>query len=140
MLLRKAAEQLEYDFIQMELMRIYTLFATGEFIEKLHLTSQLLIKADKDNADNYINLLMLLFHQEESLGQLIKLLDQIRREEEGERFIAMLNDLRHIFMELNRPDELAGINVGNVAENRIFQDLVAQIARIRQEIIDPVYP
>ncbi len=137
MVLRKAAEQLEHDFTLMELKRIRTLFVTGEFIEKLHLTTRLFIQADKENADNYLNLMLLLLFQEKSLGQLINLLDQIRRSEEGERFMAMMNDLRLIFMELNRSDELADINTSNITENQIFQDLVAQIALIRNQIIDP---
>ncbi len=140
MLLKHAAEQLEHDLSRMELMRIYTLFATGEFIEKLHLTTQLLIHADHENEGSYLSLMLLLFHQENSLRQLVSLLDQVRREEEGERFMAMLSDLQLIFMELNTPDELAGISTSNITENQIFKDLVEQVARIRNQIIDPVYP
>jgi hypothetical protein len=140
MILKHAAEQLEHDFSRMELMRIYTLFATGEFIEKLHLTAQLLVHADYENDASYLSLMLLFFHQENSLRQLLSLLDQVRRKEEGERFMAMLSDLQLIFMELNTSDELAGINTSNITENQIFKDLVAQIDRIRKQIIDPVYP
>jgi len=140
MILKHAAEQLEHDFSRMELMRIYTLFATGEFIEKLHLTTQLLINADHENDESYLSLMLLLFHQENSLRQLVNLLDQVRRKEEGERFMAMLSDLQLIFMELNTPDELADISTRNITKNQIFKDLVAQIDRIRNQIIDPVYP
>jgi hypothetical protein len=139
-ILKHAAEQLEHDFSRMELMRIYTLFATGEFIEKLHLTIQLLIHADHENDESYLTLMLLLFHQENSLRQLVSLLDQVRRREEGERFMAMLNDLQLIFMELNTPNELAGINTSNITGNQVFRDLVAQVARIRNQIIDPLYP
>jgi hypothetical protein len=140
MILRHAAEQVEHDFSRTELMRIYTLFATGEFIEKLHLTTQLLIHADRENDDSYLNLMLLLFHQENSLRKLVNLLDQVRRREEGERFMAMLSDLQLIFMEMNTPDELAGINTSNITDNQIFKDLVAQVDRIRDQIMDPEYP
>jgi len=140
MILKHAAEQLEHDFSRMELMRIYTLFTTGEFIEKLHLTTQLLINADHENDESYLSLMLLLFYQENSLRQLVNLLDQVRRKEEGERFMAMLSDLQLIFMELNTPDELADISTRNITKNQIFKDLVAQIDRIRNQIIDPVYP
>jgi len=138
--LKHASEQLEHDFSRLELMRIYTLFATGEFIEKLHLTTQLLLHADQKNDDSYLRLMMLLFHQENSLNQLISLLEQVRRKEEGERFMAMLSDLQLIFMELNTPEKLADINTGNLTKNQIFMDLVAQMEHIRNQIIDPVYP
>jgi len=140
MILKHAAEELEHDFSQAGLRRIYTLFATGEFIEKLHLTAQLLIQADHDNDERTLSLMLLLFHQEKSLRQLVSLLDQVRRKEEGERFMAMLSDLQLIFMELNTPDELAGMRTSNIAKNQIFKDLVVQIERIRNQIIDPVYP
>jgi len=140
LILKHAAEQLEHDLSQMELMRIYTLFATGEFIEKLHLTTQLLIHADKKNDERTLSLMLLLFHQENSLQQLLSLLEQVRRKEEGERFMAMLNDLQHIFMELNTPDELADINTSNISNNQTFLDLVTQVERIRGQIINPVYP
>ncbi len=139
-LLKNASEQLEHDLSEMELMRIYTLFATGVFIEKLHLTTQLLNQADKENADRYWDLMVVFFYQEKSLDTLIKLLDNIRRREEGERFMAMLNDLKHIYMELSTREELAGIRTSNITQNRIYQDLVDQIARIREQIVDPVYP
>jgi hypothetical protein len=84
--------------------------------------------------------MLLLFHQENALRQLIDLLNQVRRWEEGERFMALLGDLQLLFMELNETDELAGINTGNVRENQIFRDLVAQVGRIRVRIINPVYP
>jgi hypothetical protein len=140
MILKHAAEQLEHDFSRMELMRIYTLFATGEFMEKLHLTTQLLIHADHEDDESYRSLMLLLFHQEKSLRQLVSLLEQVRKKEEGERFMAMLSDLQLIFLELNTPNELAGISVGNLAENQTFKDLVAQVDRIRNQIIDPEYP
>ncbi|MCK5462641.1 MAG: hypothetical protein KAI95_06480, partial [Bacteroidales bacterium] len=135
-----ASEQLEHDLSEMELMRIYTLFATGVFIEKLHLTTQLLNQADEENADRYWDLMVVFFYQEKSLDTLIKLLDSIRRREEGERFMAMLNDLKHIYMELSTQEELAGIQTSNITQNRIYKDLVDQIARTREQIVDPVYP
>lgn len=140
LILKHAAEQLEYDFSQMELMRIYTLFATGEFIEKLHLTTQLLMHADNENDESYLSLMLLLFHQENSLHQLLGLLDQVRRKEEGERFMAMLSDLQLIFMEINKTGELADINTSNISNNQTFKDLVSQVEHIRNQIIDPVYP
>jgi hypothetical protein len=140
LILKHAAEQLEHEFSQMELMRFNTLFVTGEFIEKLHLTTQLLIHADHENEDSYLHLMMLLFHQENSLRQLISLLDQVRGSEEGERFMAMLDDLQLIFLEINTPGELADINTSNLAGNQTFNDLIDQVLRIRNQIIDPVYP
>lgn len=139
-ILKHAAERFEHEFLQPELMRVSTFFTTGEFIEKLYLTTRLLIHADRENDDSYMGLMLLLFHQENSLRQLITLLDQVRRSEEGERFMAMLDDLQLIFMEINRSGEQAEINTLNIAENQTFRDLVDQVERIRNQIINPVYP
>jgi hypothetical protein len=68
---------------------------------------------------------------------ILHLLDQIRVDEKGERFMAMMNDLKHIFIELNNSDELAGINTLNITENLVFQDLFEQLTYIRQYILIP---
>ena len=135
-----ASEKLVHEFSQEELNRVSTLFTTGEFIEKLHLTTRLLMKPDHENEEIYHYLMLLLFHQEKTLRQLTGLLDQVRRWEEGERFMARLGDLQVIFMELNRPGEMADINTSNILQNKVFKDLVAQVGDIRNEIIEPAYP
>lgn len=138
--LRYASEQMAHEFSQGELNRVSTLFTTGEFIEKLHLTTRLLMQPDHVNDEVYHYLMLLLFHQEITLRQLTGLLEQVRRWEEGERFMAMLGDLQLIFMELNEADEQAGINTSNLRDNQIFKDLVSQVGRIRNQITDPAYP
>jgi hypothetical protein len=54
--------------------------------------------------------------------------------------LAMLDDLQLIFMEINRSGEQADINTLNIAENQTFKDLTDQVGRIRNQIINPVYP
>jgi len=135
--LTRAAENMEHDFSEINLQRLYTLFACGVFIEKLHLTTQMLAIADKKNADHYWTVMMLTMQQEGALDELLILLNLIRNKEEGERFIAMMNDLKHIFMELNESDQLAGINTQNLSEKQVFKDLVEQINLIRNWIILP---
>ena len=83
--------------------------------------------------------MVLVFQQEKALDSLILLLNEIRDEEEGERFMAMMNDLKLIFMELNNPDELSGINTQNIAENKVFIDLIEQLGYIREMVIYPEY-
>ena len=51
--------------------------------------------------------------------------------------MAMMKDLKHIYMELNNSDELAGINTQNITENQVFQDLFEQLTYIRQYIVLP---
>ena len=109
---------------------------------RVHLLSQLTYfghgeHADEKDADYYWTIMILVFQQERDLDSLILLLDQIRGEEEGERFMAMMKDLKHIFMELNNSDELAGINTRNITENQVFQDLFEQLTYIRKYIILP---
>jgi hypothetical protein len=133
--LSKAAEQMEHEFDSMELLRLSTLFATGEFIEKLHLTSSLLIHAEEQEKDYYWTIMLIVFQQEKALDHLILLLDQIRGEEEGERFMAMMNDLKLIFMEMTDPEEMSGINTQNIAEKQVFKDMVEQLQYIRNRVI-----
>lgn len=133
--LSKAAEKMEHEYGKMELLTLSTLFTTGEFIEKLHLSTQMLIHTDKAKADQYRTLMLVVLQQERALDDLIILLDHIRGEEEGERFMAMMNDLKHIFMELTDSNELAGINTQNITENQVFKDLVEQLSIIRNRII-----
>lgn len=135
--LSKAAEKMEHDYGEKGLLRLSTLYTTGEFIEKLHLSTLMLSRADKAEADHYWTLMLLLFHQEKALDELIILLDQIRDKEEGERFMAMMNDLKHIFMEMNHSEELAGINTQNITEKQVFKDLVEQLSIIRNLIVLP---
>ncbi|HEC42354.1 MAG TPA: hypothetical protein ENI20_05950 [Bacteroides sp.] len=133
----KAAEQMEHEYSSMQLLRLYTLFATGEFIEKLHLTSSLLIHAEEHERDYYWTVMLLVFQQERALDQLILLLDQIREQEEGDRFMAMMNDLKLIFMEMTDSRELSGINTQNIAENQLFREMVEQLGYIRNWVIHP---
>jgi hypothetical protein len=104
------------------------------------MTTRLLIHADRENDESNLGLMLLLFHQENTLRQLISLLDQVRRSEEGERFMAMLDDLHLIFMEINRSGEQADINTLNIAQNQTFKDLADQVERIRNQVVNPVYP
>lgn len=133
----RSAESLEHEFMEMELLRLSTLFATGEFIEKLHLTTSLLVNADKEDLDYYWTIMILVFQQEKALDNLILLLEQIRGDEEGERFMAMMNDLKLIYTELISDNEMAGINTQNITDNQIFIDLVDHLRRIRNYIILP---
>lgn len=136
-LLSKASESIEHEYGKMELLRLYTLFATGEFIEKLHLAISMLIHADSEDLDSYWTLMILFFQQEKALDNLILLLDQIRAEEEGERFMAQMNDLKLIFLELSAREEMAGINTRNLTENQTFRDLARHLDRIRNMVINP---
>jgi hypothetical protein len=133
----RSAESLEHEFREMELLRLSTLFATGEFIEKLHLTTSLLVNADKEDMDHYWTIMILVFQQEKALDNLILLLEQIRGDEEGERFMAMMKDLKQLYAELNSSNEMAGINTHNITDNQIFIDLVDHLGRVRDYIIQP---
>ncbi len=46
-------------------------------------------------------------------------------------------DLKHIYLELNNKDVMAGINTGNITECRAFTDLAEQIGNIRDRVIHP---
>ncbi len=131
----KSAESLEHEFREIELLRISTLFATGEFIEKLHFTTSLLFHADKEDLDHYWTIMILVFQQEKALDNLILLLEQIRGDEEGERFMAMMKDLKQLYTELNSSNEMAGINTHNITDNQVFIDLVDHLRRVRNFII-----
>jgi hypothetical protein len=135
--LSRAAETLEHEYRELELLRLYTLFATGEFIEKLHLTTSLLVHADRENLDHYWTIMVLVFQQEKDLDSLIFMLDQVRDHEEGERFMSMMKDLKQIYSELNSYNEMAGINTQNITENQTFIDLVNHLNVVRNFIISP---
>ncbi len=133
----RAAEEMEHQYMETGLLRLYTLFATGEFIEKLHITTSLLIEADREDLDHYWTIMMLVFQQEKALDNLILLLEHVRGNEEGERFMAMMKDMKQIFMELNFKDEMAGINTSNITKNQTFKDLVEHLGMVRNYIINP---
>ena len=118
-------------------MRAATLFATGEFIEKLHITSHLLMSETGGSTNQKNFLLLVLLQQEESLDHLIILLDGIRGREEGERFMAYMKELKVVYQELNSKSELADMTVENITENPIYSDLRDLTETIRNRVINP---
>jgi hypothetical protein len=120
------------------LMLYYEQDELAEFIEKLHLTTSLLVNAEKSEVDYYWTLMVIVFQQERALEDLIILPDQIRYQDEGDVFMARMNNgLKLIYGELTDYKQMAGIDTRNIAENRAFQDLVQQVGSIREMIVTP---
>lgn len=106
------AENIDAELTEAERARHAVLFVTGEFIEKMYLVTQIILQYPDDfpadvRSQLLRNLMVAVTEQEQPLDDLIKLLDQIREEDEGARFMAEMNNLRQIYTEANFKEMIA---------------------------------
>ena len=100
--LTMTANNVQEEMSEGEYARHVTLFVTGEFIEKMFIATQVIRRYPDDlppDARMQIlrQLMIIIAEQEKPLDDLIGLLDQIRDEGEGERFMAEMNQLNSIY-------------------------------------------
>ncbi len=138
--LTMAAHNLDLEMSQGELARHVVLFVTGEFIEKMYILTQVIMQYPDDfPADVRSQLLRHLMigvvQQEEQLNDLIDLLEQIREEDEGEQFMAEMNNLLAIYTEANFQEMIANWTPQTTGGGEYLERIAQQIARLRTGII-----
>lgn len=134
------AENVDEEMSQGKLARHYTLFVTGEFIEKMYILTQVIDQYPDDLPEDVRSqllrhLMMAIVEQEEALNDLIGLLDQIREEGEGEKFMAEMKALKQIYDEANFKEMIANWTPQTTAGGEYLARITDQVDRLRTGII-----
>jgi len=134
------ASNINEEMSQGELARLGTLFVTGEFIEKMYVLTQVIEKYPDDLPEEVRSqllrhLMMAIVEQEEALNDLIGLLEQIREEGEGEKFMAEMNTLKQIYDEANFPEMIANWKPQTTAGGEYLARISDQVERLRNGIV-----
>jgi hypothetical protein len=138
--LTMTARNIDEEMSQGELARHGTLFVTGEFIEKMYVLTQVIEQYPDDLPEDIRSqllrhLMMAIVEQEEALNDLIGLLDQIREEGEGERFMAEMNALKQIYDEANFKEMIANWTPQTTAGGEYLARITDQVDRLRTGIV-----
>jgi hypothetical protein len=134
------AQNIDEEMSQGELARHSTLFTTGEFIEKMYVLTQVIEQYPDDFPEEIRSqllrhLMMAIVQQEEALNDLIGLLDQIREEGEGEKFMAEMNALKQIYDEANFQEMIANWTPQTTAGGEHLARITDQVERLRTGIV-----
>ena len=73
--------------------------------------------------------------QEEALDNLIDLLNQIREEDEGEKFMAEMNKLKQVYVEANFKEMIANWTPQTKPSGEYLQRITMQVEKLRADII-----
>ena len=134
------AQNIDKEMSQGDLARHRTLFATGEFIEKMYVLTQVIEQYPDDFPEEIRSqllrhLMMAIVQQEEALNDLISLLDQIREEGEGEKFMGEMNALKQIYDEANFQEMIANWTPQTTAGGEYLARITDQVDRLRTGIV-----
>ena len=138
--LTMTAHNIDVEMSKGEHARHAVLFVTGEFIEKMHILTQV-IKQFPDDFPEEVryqllrHLMMAIVEQEQALNDLISLLEQIREEGEGEKFMAEMNDLKQIYVEADFKEKIANWTPQTVRTGEYMERITTQVERLRNDII-----
>jgi hypothetical protein len=134
------AKNIDAEMSQGELARHYTLFVTGEFIEKMYVLTQVIDQYPDDFPEEIRSqlvrhLVMAVVEQEKALSDLIELLDQIREEDEGEEFMAEMKALKQVYDEANFPEMIANWTPQTTAGGEYLARITDHVDRLRTRIV-----
>lgn len=134
------ARNIDKEMSQGELARHSTLFVTGEFIEKMYILTQVIEQYPDDLPEEVRSqlvrhLMMAIVEQEEALNDLIGLLEQIREEGEGEKFMAEMKALKQIYDEANFKEMIANWTPQTTAGGEYMARITDQVERLRTGIV-----
>lgn len=133
------AENIDRELTKGERARHVTLFVTGEFIEKMYIMTQVIKRYPTDFPEDVRNqllrnLMIAVADQEESLDNLIDLLNQIREEGEGEKFMAEMNKLKQVYVEANFKEMIANWTPDTKGDGNYLKRITLQIEKLRADI------
>ena len=138
--LTMTAHNIDVEMSKGENARHAVLFVTGEFIEKMYILTQVITQFPDDFSEEVRyqllrHLMIAIVEQEEALNDLISLLEQIRKGDEGEKFMAEMNDLKHIYVEANFKEKIANWTPQTVRTGEYMERIISQVERLRNDII-----
>jgi hypothetical protein len=138
--LTMTAKNIDVEMTKGEYARHATLFVTGEFIEKMYILTQVIERYPEDFPEEVRSqlvrhLMMAVVEQEEALDDLIGLLEQIRKEGEGEEFMAEMNDLKKVYDEANFKQMIADWTPHTTTGGEYLARITDQVERLRTRII-----
>jgi hypothetical protein len=134
------AENVDRELTTGERARLVTLYVTGEFIEKMYIVTQVIDRYPTDLPEDarsqlLRHLMVAVADQEEPLDNLISLLNQIREEDEGERFMAEMNKLKQVYVEANFKEMIANWEPGFQPSGDYLGQIRDQIKVLRETLV-----
>jgi len=135
------AENVDAELTQAQRSRHVILYFTGEFIEKMYILTQVIAQYPDDLPPDVINQLLRQLYiavaeQEEPLDNLIELLNQIREEDEGEKFMAEMNKLKQVYVEANFKEMIANWTPQTVATGDYIGKITKQVEGMRTDLVE----
>jgi hypothetical protein len=139
-LLTLTAENVDQELTKAERARHGTLFVTGEFIEKMYILTQVIARYPADLPEDarsqlLRHLMIAVANQKESLDNLIDLLNQIREEDEGERFMAEMSKLKQVYVEANFREMVANWTPETKPTGEYLTRITDQVAKLRAGLV-----
>ncbi len=140
MALTLTAENVDAELTGAERARHVVLYVTGEFIEKMYLVTQVILQYPDDlpadvRSQLLRHLMIAVTDQEKQLDDLIKLLDQIRDEDEGEKFMAEMNKLKQIYVEANFKELIANWTPQTKVGGGHLVKIAEQVESMRTDLV-----
>lgn len=140
MALTLTAENVDAELTEAERARHVVLYVTGEFIEKMYILTQVIKRYPTDFPEEVRsqllrNLMVGVTEQEKPLDDLITLLDQIREEDEGERFMAEMNKLKQVYVEANFKEMIANWTPETKVGGEYLSRITQQVEKLRMDLV-----
>lgn len=134
------AKNIDKELTQAEKARHVTLFVTGEFIEKMYIVTQVIKRYPTDLPEDVRNqllrhLMIAIADQEEALDNLSDLLNQIREEDEGEKFMNEMNKLKQVYVEANFKEMIANWTPETKGSGEYIERITVQAEKLRTNIV-----
>lgn len=134
------AENVDKALSMSEKARHATLYVTGEFIEKMYIATQVIKRYPTDlpqdtRSQLLRHLMVAVADQEEPLDNLIDLLEQIRDEGEGEKFMSEMNKLKQVYVEANFKEMIRNWTPQTQASGEYLGRITVQIDELRNWLV-----
>ena len=121
--------------------RVAALVTTGSFVEGLYVSTELVRTYPKDllpdDARNLIltPVIQIILNQEESVGELIKLIESLPEDELTTKIIADLKSLQANYVALNMEDQIKNNRADLMLTDKTLVDITATVNQMRSDII-----
>jgi len=122
--------------------RVAALVTTGSFVEGLYVSTELVRTYPKDllpdDARNLIltPVIQIILNQEESVGELIKLIESLPEDELTTKIIADLISLQANYVALNMEDQIKNNRADLMLTDKTLVDITATVNHMRSDIIN----
>lgn len=122
--------------------RVAALVTTGSFIEGLYVSTELVRTYPKDLLpDDARNLILtpvigIILKQEESIGELIKLIESLPQDDLTSKIMTDLKSLQANYTALNMEDQIKNNRADLMITDETLVDITATVNQMRQDIIE----